>query len=119
VNDNSQPYTPAEIRRLLTTAFDDVGLISLCQDEFPQLCDRLGRGLRKDEIINVIMDHFRRCGDYAPLLAAVREREPKPYDRFEPSLPVMPEVPRGWQQREKDLTDHIACILRVHINNRE
>jgi len=88
MTDKAQPFTTAEIRNLLATAFDDVGLIALCLDEFPELCNKLGSGMRKDQIINVIMDHFRRCGDCAPLLAAVREREPEIYDTWEASLLV-------------------------------
>jgi len=83
MNDNAQSHNVAEIRNLLTTAFDDVGLVALCQDEFPELCDSLGRGLRKDEIVNVIMDYFRRRKNFAPLLAAIKKREPEPHADLE------------------------------------
>lgn len=73
----------ADIRKLLASAFDDVTLISLCQDEFPDLAKNLARGLRKDEIINYIIDYFDRFGDFGPLLSAIKDREPIHYAIYE------------------------------------
>lgn len=81
-----QSYNTAAIRQLLNASFDDVELIALCQDNFSDLCDKLGRGLRKDEILNVMIDHFRRQREFAPLLRAVKARKPEMYASFELSL---------------------------------
>ncbi|MBU1748725.1 MAG: hypothetical protein KKA73_13640 [Chloroflexi bacterium] len=88
---NEQSHGTAEIRKLLNAAFDDVGLIALCQDEFPKLCDSLARGLRKDEIILVILDHFRRLDDFSLLLDAVKARRPDQYARFFNSSSLEPD----------------------------
>jgi hypothetical protein len=113
MNDKTQSHDTAEIRSLMAAAFDDVGLIALCLDEFPKLYNSLGRGLRKDEIINVIIDYFQRRKDFTPLLAAVKEREPELYVSFEASLLVEPGLRSIWQQHLKDLADHIAQNLAL------
>jgi len=79
--DREQSYSIPEIRGVLQT-FDHAGLVALCQDladKFPGLSRNvgLGRGLREDEIINMILDFFRRHDDFAPLVAAVEARQPR------------------------------------------
>jgi len=113
MKDRVQSYTTAQIRGLLADAFDDVDLIALCQDVSPELCNKLGSGMRKDQIINLIIDHFRRHRDYTPLLAAVGEREPELYAGFEAFPLVEPQLRRVLQQRVKDLVDHIAQDLAL------
>ncbi len=39
---------------------DDVQIEALCLDHFPTVYDRFGRGLRRDEKINLLLDHVRR-----------------------------------------------------------
>ncbi|GAB4537170.1 MAG: hypothetical protein Kow0063_23550 [Anaerolineae bacterium] len=55
-----QNYDIAEIRKLLGNAFDDPGLDSLCMDHFPNVYNKFSRGMRKDEKINLLLDHCRR-----------------------------------------------------------
>ncbi len=50
----------AQIRRSLNTAFDDPALDAFCQDYFPAVFDRFGRGMRKDEKITLLLDYCRR-----------------------------------------------------------
>ncbi|MEW5956395.1 MAG: hypothetical protein AB1801_01630 [Chloroflexota bacterium] len=70
----NQPNT-AQIRRLLTTAFDDPGLDAFCQDYFPTVFDRFSRGMRKDEKINWLLDHCRRKPTgFAQLIQALRDK---------------------------------------------
>ena len=83
---NGQRNNVGEIRRLINMAFDDVGLVALCQDEFPEISQKLSRGLRKDEIVNVIMEHFIRLRDFVPLLTAIQVREPQLYASVETNL---------------------------------
>lgn len=54
-------YKTSQIRYVLKTNFDDVGLESLCQDEFPALCNHFGSGMGKDQMINCIVGHFLYC----------------------------------------------------------
>jgi len=79
MTNGARHYTVAEIRDLLDAAFEDADLIALCQDKFPQLSRKLGlgRGLRKDEIINAIIDYCRRHKGYTDLLDSVNEHDPE------------------------------------------
>ena len=61
----------AALRRRLDQTFDDPGLDAFCLDYFPEVYDRFGRGMRKDEKMTLLLDHFRRAKDYGPLLAAL------------------------------------------------
>ena len=48
------------MRDRLNRTFDDVGLDAFCLDHFPELYDRFGRGMRKDEKITLLLDYCRR-----------------------------------------------------------
>ena len=48
------------IRRRLNKVFDDPRLDAFCLDYFPEVYDRFGRGLLKDEKITLLLDHCRR-----------------------------------------------------------
>ncbi len=61
----------AALRRRLDQTFDDPGLDAFCLDYFPEIYDRFSRGMRKDEKMTLLLDHFRRAKDYGPLLAAL------------------------------------------------
>lgn len=50
----------AALRRQLDQTFDDPGLDAFCLDYFPEVYDRFGRGMRKDEKITLLLDHCRR-----------------------------------------------------------
>jgi hypothetical protein len=39
---------------------DAVQIESLCLDHFPGVYEKFGRGLRRDEMINLLLDHCRR-----------------------------------------------------------
>lgn len=64
--DSESPETPGrvirptnELRGLLQR-LDEVELDTLCLDHFPKVYDRFGRGLRRDEKLNLLLDHCRR-----------------------------------------------------------
>lgn len=50
---------------------DAVEIESLCLDYFPGVYDKLGRGLRRDEMINLLLDHCRRNPEEAARLATL------------------------------------------------
>lgn len=50
---------------------DAVEIESLCLLHFPQVYDKFGRGLRRDETINLLLDHCRRYPQDAARLAAL------------------------------------------------
>jgi len=63
-----QQSTPATLRSCLDR-LDDVEIETLCMDHFPQVYDKFSRGLRRDEKINLLLDHCRRHHDAAARLA--------------------------------------------------
>ncbi|MDY7079751.1 MAG: hypothetical protein SXV54_22930 [Chloroflexota bacterium] len=53
---------------------DAVEIESLCLDHFPDVYDKFARGLRRDEMLNLLLDHCRRKPEEAARLAALFER---------------------------------------------
>lgn len=62
--------TTAALRRQLQR-LDDVALDTLCMDHFPAIYDRFARGLRRDEKLNLLLDHCRRRPEAAARLVAL------------------------------------------------
>ncbi len=54
-----QQSTSATLRSRLDR-LDDVEIETLCMDHFPQVYDKFSRGLRRDEKINLLLDHCLR-----------------------------------------------------------
>ena len=54
----SQSNTALLRRRL--RRLDSVEIESLCLDYFPEVYDKFSRGLRRDEMINLLLDYCRR-----------------------------------------------------------
>lgn len=54
------PVSLGDLRRQLNQRFDDAELDAFCLDHFPAVYDKFGRGQRKDEKINLLLDHCRR-----------------------------------------------------------
>jgi len=50
---------------------DAVEIESLCLDYFPEVYDKFGRGLRRDEMLNLLLDHCRRNPADAARLAGL------------------------------------------------
>ena len=64
--------TLEDLRCQLNQRFDDVRLDALCLDHFPDVYDRFTRGMRKDEKINLLLDHCRRLPtEYQRLVEAL------------------------------------------------
>jgi nucleoside phosphorylase len=60
-----------DLRHQLNQLFDDAQLEAFCLDYYPEVYDRFGRGMRKDEKITLLLDNSRRTG-YDALLNALR-----------------------------------------------
>lgn len=58
---NKQPsYKTRPIRQFIIKYFDDTGLEEFCEEHFYKVFNRFARGLRKNEKINLLLDHCRR-----------------------------------------------------------
>lgn len=73
MNENSFSWDVAGIRKILADVFDDVELVSLCQDEFPRAYSKLSRGMRHDEIINIIIGEFLPANDFKKLVEVINK----------------------------------------------
>lgn len=58
-DDDSSPVDTAALRASLLH-LDDVQFDTLCMDHFPEVYDQFGRGMRRDEKMNLLLDYVRR-----------------------------------------------------------
>jgi outer membrane protein assembly factor BamB len=79
-------WNTAAIRTLLTAAFNDEGLTTLCFDYFRPVYEDFSTGMSKGQKIQRLLDYCDRHGQVAKLLDYVRERNPDQYDRFQHRL---------------------------------
>lgn len=70
-----QSYTPAQIRRALTQYFHDPGFDAFSQDYFPEVYQQFGRGMTKNEKIDLLLDYCRRTSDGWNNLITVLQQE--------------------------------------------
>ncbi len=76
--------------------FDDVELESLCLDHFPAVYDRFSRGLRRDEMVNLLLGYVRRRPEAGARLAALLELLPAGEAPARGDVaPVIPAPPLG------------------------
>ncbi len=68
---NGRPVVDTAALRARLQRLDDVALETLCMDHFPAVYDAFSRGLRRDEKINLLLDHCRRNPPEAARLAAL------------------------------------------------
>jgi energy-coupling factor transporter ATP-binding protein EcfA2 len=71
------PETLSDLRKQLNRAFDDAALDAFCLDYFPEVFDKFGRGLRRDEKITLLLDYCRRH-DALPRLARLLQPDAAP-----------------------------------------
>jgi len=74
------------IRRLLSAAFNDGELMTLCFDRFPEVYDGFGSGMPKSEKIRALVDHCRQRGQVEELLQAIEAYNPFQYRKFSGKL---------------------------------
>ncbi len=64
------PVSPADLRKQLQR-LDDTDIETLCLDHFPMVYDKFARGLRRDEMINLLLGHCRRNPEEAKKLSGL------------------------------------------------
>jgi len=79
-------WDTATIRQLLTAAFDDEELTTLCFDYFPPVYQDFGSGMSKGQKTQRLLDYCERHDQLETLLGQVKERNPAQYARFAPAL---------------------------------
>ena len=79
-------WNTAIIRELLTAAFNDDELTTLCFDYFRPVYQELSTGMSTSQKIQRLLDYCERHDQIGKLLALVRERNPVQYARFEGRL---------------------------------
>jgi hypothetical protein len=82
----SPSWNTAAIRDLLSVAFNDEELTTLCFDYFRPVQDDFAAGMSKGQKIQRLLDYCIRQEEVDDLLAAVRKANPKQYQRFEGEL---------------------------------
>jgi hypothetical protein len=96
------------IRQLLTEAFDDQELTTLCFDHFRTVYENLSSGMSKGQKIQYLLDYCVRQGQIEVLLELVKERNPTKYDHFalrlrikksEPPPELPPPLPQPLRQQ--------------------
>jgi hypothetical protein len=69
--DTASPTTDTAALRARLQRLDAVEIEGLCLDHFPAVYDKFGRGQRRDEMINLLLDHCRRNPEDGARLAAL------------------------------------------------
>lgn len=79
-------WDTAAIRDLVSAAFSDGELTTLCFDHFHTVYEEFGTGMAKGQKIQLLLDHCVRHGRLDELVQRVKERNPAQYARFEDRL---------------------------------
>jgi hypothetical protein len=79
-------WNTAALRDLLSAAFSDEDLTTLCFDHFRQVYEDFASGMSKGDKIQRLLDHCIRYEQVEALLVAVQKANPAQYRRFESSL---------------------------------
>lgn len=81
-------WNTAAIRELLTAAFDDEEIRTLCFDHFPPVYEDFASGMGKRDMIQRLVEHCVRKQRMQELLALVEKKNPVQYAYFQSSLKV-------------------------------
>jgi hypothetical protein len=84
----SPAWNTAAIRDLLSAAFNDEELTTLCFDHFRPVYEEFAGGMSKGQKVQRLLDYCTRQEQVDDLLAAVCKANPKQYQRFEGQLKV-------------------------------
>jgi hypothetical protein len=79
-------WDTAAIRGLLTAAFSDEDLTTLCFDHFRPVYENFSAGMTKGQKIQLLLDHCARQEQTEELLDHVEDRNPIQYARFRDQL---------------------------------
>jgi hypothetical protein len=74
------------VRQLLTDAFSDEELTTLCFDRFHQVYEDFASGMSKSDKVLRLLDYCIRREQVEVLLVAVQQANPAQYRRFEGQL---------------------------------
>lgn len=72
-------YEPAVIRHFLIQRFDDEELRHLCFDYFPDVYHDFTIGMRKGQMVQLLLDYCQRRGRLPDLMAALERERPSVY----------------------------------------
>jgi hypothetical protein len=86
-------WNMAAVRDLLTAAFSDQEIQTLCFDYFYEVYQNLSGGMGKGEKIQRLLDYCLRHDRIEDLVAIVQEENPAQYARFEAELRRAPASP--------------------------
>jgi hypothetical protein len=82
-------YDTAELRQFLFRRFDDEELKQLCFDYFTDVYHDFTSGMRKSQMVQLLLEHCRKQGRFPALLAALERERPEAYaDQFPAAEPV-------------------------------
>jgi hypothetical protein len=79
-------WNTATLRDLLSAAFNDEELTTLCFDHFRPVYEDFAGGMSKGQKIQRLLDYCIRYEQVEALLAAAQKANPAQYRRFESSL---------------------------------
>jgi hypothetical protein len=83
---DSSAWNTAAVRDLLTAAFDDEELTTLCFDHFLTVYEDFSSGMSKGQKVQRLLDYCTRHDQLDTLVRLVEARNPAQYARFAPSL---------------------------------
>ncbi len=102
-------HTPQRINtaglRARLERLDMVQIESLCLDYFPEVYDKFGRGLRHDEMVNLLLDHIRRYSKEAEKLSELLGPD---IPEQQPCIPEVISIPAGEFWMGSELNDPLA-----------
>jgi hypothetical protein len=79
-------YDLQTVRELLTAAFNDEELTTLCFDHFRAVYEEFSSGMSKSQKLQRLIDYCERRAALDRLFSLVMERNPAQYRRFERRL---------------------------------
>jgi hypothetical protein len=114
---DTRRYDTAAIRDLLTAAFGDEELDTLCFDRFRPVFEAFSGGMSKTQKVQRLVEHCERRVSIERLLEVVRERNPAQYAHSEARLlqPAVPPPPPAPADVEAYLETVRAHCGRVEI----
>lgn len=83
---NKERWNTEAIRELLSAAFSDGELTTLCFDHFRPVYEAFGMGMGKGQKIQQLVEYCTRQAQIETLLQKVKERNPNQYRQFEAQL---------------------------------
>ncbi len=79
-------YNLAQIRTLITEAYDDEELTIFCSDHFREVVDRFGSGMGKREKAFLLVEYCYRHEALDTLLKKVKAERPQKYETYRTQL---------------------------------